>query len=142
MEVPARGVVIVLGVLATWGWFRVTTRAFARFVGQVPSDTVQAARGLAMTVFVTAGLLGALAALWTPLGLQLGPNLFVEFGGGFGATCLLLPAAGLVTSPRYSGPAVPWDGVGPSRRWMIAGAVATIVFVFGFGRGIAPDGYS
>ncbi len=139
-QVLARGTVTVLGVLGFWAWCRLMMHELSRMLSEAPGDKVRIARSLATTSIVSATALAVLAALSTPA--EVAEALFYGSGSAVGATVPFLLVAWLTASHQYSGPATAWEGIGPSRRWIVAGVIASLVFVFAFGRGIAPTGYS
>ncbi len=138
----ARGLLTVAGALAMWRLLLIVTREFARFVSQAPGDKVKVAFGISWTCFFTMGVLGLVAGLLSPLGLGNPTETFFLLGNGFGGCWILLLAAGRVTSTEYSDLRTSWPGIGPSNTWVISGVIVTAIFVLGFGRGIAPEGYS
>lgn len=102
------------------------------FVGGGP-DREQRAKRLCLTAYLTGGALYVVAGLFNPYGLQL--VLISAAAASLGGTSLLawFPDMKARKTPATGDTPV---AVGPSRRWMVAGAVAAALFVAVLGPGV------
>lgn len=135
-QILARGLLTTVGALASWTLYLIVSREFSRLMSNAPSYKIGIAFGISWRCYLTMITLGMVTGLLSPLPLENLTEILLSFGTGLQACWILLFAAGRVTSVEFSGPTTPWTGIGPSFAWYLTGAIATAVFVLGFGLGV------
>lgn len=133
-----RLVAAAFGVLLTAGWVALMSpRLMVLLRKLTPRDRAVSAPAFTRTVWMTGGVLGVLAGLFSPLGL--GWAVAIGAGSTLGTTWPLLPMGRLAgeAEPGALEPGDRADALVPrSPGWLIAGAVVGALFVLTLGRGI------
>ena len=121
-----RSIITVLGALGYWLTVRVSLREMERVIGGGGQERVSRAQGLALTAYLTGGILSVLIGFLNPYGLVI--VLTSAAAASLGGTSALAWEMQLMDRRRVAPAGEPTFTVPRSLTWLVAGGLFTLLY--------------
>jgi hypothetical protein len=132
-----RGALTLIGGITYWLATRYAMGQLGRRLRTTGAARVAEANRYTLTAYVVGGVLALAGGLFEPGGAFI--VLISAVAGSLGGASALAWGPQLLRNPRLGPPTDPELRVTRDWRWIIAGAVVAVVFVFVLGRGVALE---